>query len=204
MSVLVACEASQEVCIAFRRLGAEAYSCDIECCYGGHPEWHILGDARIAVKGGCSMMLESGAQLLLPSRWDLVIAHPPCTMLTHASAVRYVSGEHTDKDIEEARGFFMEMYNANADCVAVENPAPLKRAALPPYDQIIQPYMFGEKYSKRICLWLRNLPPIFPTLGYSDVHVPWLKHCSGNARRRSKTFPKVAQVLAENWIKYAG
>lgn len=203
MSLLVACEASQELCKAFRVLGVEAYSCDIERCYGGHPEWHILGDARIAVRGGTVMHLETGEQLVLPERWKMVIAHPPCTMLTHSSAVVYARGGHTDKDIEEARSFFMEMYNANAEHVAVENPAPMKRAALPPYDQIIQPYMFGERYSKRICLWLRDLPPIFPTLGYCTEHEQWLKHCSGRSARRAKTFPKVAQVLAENWCKYA-
>lgn len=200
--VLVACEESQEVCLAFRRLGVIAFSCDIVKCSGGHPEWHILGDARKAVRGGTVMRLETGKKIVLPRKWNLVIAHPPCTMLTHSSAVAYSKGLHTDEDIREAREFFMAMYNANAYHVAVENPAPMKRAKLPQYTQIVQPYMFGEKYSKRICLWLRDLPPLFPTLGYCTQHVQWLKHCSSRPGRRAKTFPKVAQVIAENWAIY--
>lgn len=136
MKILVACEESQAVTIEMRRLGHEAYSCDIEPCSGGHPEWHLQVDA-----------LE-----LLKMQWDMIIAFPPCTYLTAAGAVRLYNRDHTIKDPErDGRGrkaaeFFYEILNADCPKIAVENPVPMKRYGLPPYSQVIEPYMFGHPW----------------------------------------------------------
>lgn len=198
-ALLVACECSQEVCAAFRLLGCMAFSNDIEPCYGGHPEWHIIGDAREVVKGNAQFVLQNGERIDFFQNWTMLIAHPPCKMLTHSSAVALAKGLHTLEDVQQGAQFFMEMLNAPVEHIVVENPAPMKIAGLPRYNQIVQPYQFGERFSKRICLWLKNVPMLIPTIGYSDEHLSWLNHCAGNSRRRSKTFPKVAQVMAENW-----
>lgn len=211
MKVLVACEESQAVCKAFRALGHEAYSCDIQPCSGGYPEWHIQGDALEVLHG---------------QSWDLVIAHPPCTYLTAASAVRLFNHDHTIKDFERlkvgwsAKKFFMEFYNAPVPCVCIENPAPLRLFNLPPYSQIIEPYMFGDPWKKRTCLWLRGLPKLVPT----DLVEPlglWVGSTSGrpgtgrvkssyilashrDQKMRSKTFPGIASAMAAQWgVEYA-
>lgn len=199
MKVLVACECTQVVCAAFRDIGIEAYSNDLLPCLGFHPEWHIIGDARKIVKGGHSFTTEFGNIVTIKDEWDLIIAHPPCTMLTHSSAVALSKGLHTIKDIEEARSFFMDILNAPAKRVAVENPAPMKICNLPPYTQIIQPYQFGHPYSKRVCLWLRNLPPLLPMRGYYVKHQQWLRHCSKAQHRRARTFDGIAEAMAEQW-----
>lgn len=195
--VLIACEQSQTVCTAFRRLGFSAYSNDIEKCYGGHPEWHILGDARQAIKNNVNLTLESGESMRIDS-WSLIIAHPPCTMLCHVSAVALSQGKHTMEDVKWGAQFFMDMLNAPCPRVAVENPAPMKIAKLPRYNQIINPYEFGHPFSKRLCLWLKNLPPLLPTC-YVPEHKSWHDHCAGTSRRRSKTFEGIAQAMAEQW-----
>ena len=197
--VLIACEASQVLCAAFRQRGIEAYSCDIEPCYGGHPEWHIMADARQVVQGYCGYYLQNGAWMQVGGRWSLIIAHPPCTMLTHASAVRFANGTHSMFDVLQAANFFLTMLSAPCPMVAVEHPAPMKVAQHPPYDQINNPYDFGHKFSKRWCLWLRGLPPLLPTRARVLNHVPFLKHCAGNSRRRSHSFMGVAQAMAEQW-----
>ena len=201
MRVLVACEESQEVCKAFRALGHEAYSCDIQAPSGGHPEWHIQVDA-----------LE-----LLKLKWDLIIAHPPCTYLTNASAVRtrvggVIQQDRYDKAME-AKDFFMQFYNADCPRICVENPTPMKIIGLPPYTQAIQPYEFGHPYSKRTCLWLKGLPALTPT-EVIQQHTPYVnggcKDAHGNYRRfqgrnerdpktRAKTFPGIAKAMAEQW-----
>lgn len=196
MDVLIACESSQVVCTAFRAYGHNAFSCDLVPCYGGHKEWHIVGDAARIVNGGV-FCTESLSTIVVP-HWDLLIAHPPCTMLTHSSAVAYSKGLHTDEDIERARCFFLAMLNAPVAMVAVENPAPMSRAALPPYTQIIQPFQFGHPYSKRVCLWLRNLPPLLPTTAEMP-HQSWVKHCAGNSRRRSHFWSGIAGAMAAQW-----
>lgn len=197
--VLIACEQSQVVCAAFRYLGYEAYSCDLLPCYGGRPDWHIIGDAAQVVKGENMFRLESGERLVVLGKWAMIIAHPPCTMLTHSSAVALASGKHTLEQVEEARCFFMKMLDAPAEFVAVENPAPMKFIGLPRYNQIIQPYDFGHPFSKRVCLWLRGLPPLLPMRAAYTSHEPWLKHCAGNSRRRSKTFEGIAEAMAHQW-----
>lgn len=201
MRVLVACEESQAVTKELRRLGHEAYSCDIEPCSGGRPEWHLQVDA-----------LE-----LLKMRWDMIIAHPPCTYMTNAGAVRMrVNGkiqQERYKKAMEAKDFFMKFYDADCQRICIENPTPMKIIGLPPYTQAIQPYEYGHPYSKRTCLWLKGLPPLQPTEIILQ-HTPYVnggcKDSHGNYRRfqgcnerdaktRSKTFPGIARAMAEQW-----
>lgn len=201
MKILVACEESQAVCMAFRFKGHEAYSCDIEPCSGGHPEWHIQADA-----------LE-----LLKIKWDMILAFPPCTYMTNAGAVRMrVKGEIVPeryKKAMEAKEFFMKFFNANCEKIAIENPTPMKIIGLPKYTQAIQPYEFGHPYSKRTCLWLKGLPKLMPTeiIAYHEPYVNGgSKDANGNYRKfkgrkerdpkiRSKTFPGIARAMAEQW-----
>lgn len=147
MRILVACEESQAVITELRRLGHEAYSCDIQDCSGGHPEWHIKGDALELIK----------------LKWDMIIAHPPCTYLTSASAVRLMPNGVIDQDrLEKGRKaaeFFMAIWNADCPRIAIENPTPIKMFGLPPYTQKIEPFYFGDPWRKRTCLWLKGLPP---------------------------------------------
>lgn len=213
--VLIACEESQTVCKAFRERGHEAYSCDISEPSGGHPEWHILGDALEALKGGKIVTMDGTEHDV--GKWDLLIAHPPCTYLTAASAVRLFNPDHTIKDpAREAKGwaareFFIRILAADIDKVAVENPAPLRHFDLPPYSQIIQPNMFGDPWLKRTCLWLRGVQPLVPTdvvepkglwvgssskRGVSDKYV--LKS-NRNSKIRAKTFPGIAKAMPEQW-----
>lgn len=215
MKVLVACEESQEVCRAFRERGHEAYSCDLQEPSGGHPEWHILGDALEAVRGGKVTTMDGKCHNV--GKWDLLIAHPPCTYLTKAGAVRMrKNGEIVQERYEkamEAKAFFMQFLNADIPRIAVENPTPMKIVELPPYTQAIQPYEHGHPYSKRTCLWLKNLPPIKPS-NILDHHEPYVnggcKDAHGNYRRfqgrnerdaktRAKTFPGIAKAMAEQW-----
>lgn len=217
MKVLVACEESQAVCIAFRERGHEAYSCDTQECSGNHPEWHVKGDVVPLLNGNCSFVTTGGQHITVDGRWDLIIAHPPCTYLTNASAVRMrVKGQIQPERFAkamEAKEFFMKFYNADCDKICIENPTPLKIVGLPPYTQAIQPYWFGHPYSKRTCLWLKGLPLLEPT-DMVEHHEPYVnggcKDAHGNYRRfqgrkerdpktRSKTFPGVAKAFAEFW-----
>lgn len=200
--ILIACEQSQTIANAFRCLGYEAYSNDIYPCYGSHPEYHILGDAREVVLGHKSFRLENGGVLDISGSWDLLIAHPPCTMLTHSSAVAYAKGLHSYTDVIEGANFFLTMLAAPVKYICVENPAPMKIAKLPPYDQIVNPHQFGHPFSKRWCLWLRNLPPLLPETGYYVQYEQWVKHCSSTSRRRSKSFEGIAVAMANQWGDY--
>lgn len=201
MRVLVACEESQAVCKAFRAKGHEAYSCDLEAPSGGHPEWHLQVDAL----------------QMLKLEWDLIIAHPPCTYLTNAGAVRMrVNGEVVKERYEramQAKDFFLKFLYAKCPKFAVENPTPMKLIGLPPYTQAIQPYEYGHPYSKRTCLWLKGLPKLVPTK-IMEYHEPYVnggcKDAHGNYRRfqglnerdsktRAKTFPGIAAAMAEQW-----
>ncbi len=204
MAILVACEESQAVTIAFRERGFEAYSCDIEPCSGGHPEWHLQEDVIPLLNKG----------------WDMIIAFPPCTYMTNASAVRmWVNGKIQKErylKMLEAKRFFNSFYNCSCKRIAIENPVPLKLCKLPPYSQIIQPWQFGHSYSKRTCLWIKGLPLLVPTQIITK-HQPYVnggcKDAYGNYRRfqgrnerdskkRSKTFPGIAAAMAEQWGKH--
>lgn len=202
MRVLVACEESQEVCKAFRALGHEAYSCDLQPCSGGHPEWHLQVDA-----------LE-----LLKMPWDLIIAHPPCTYLTNAGARWLFAGHKLNKDRYQkgldGKAFFMAFLNHDCPRIAVENPIPSAVFEIPPCSQVVQPYEYGHPYSKKTCLLLKGLPPLQPTHivenhvpfissgTYSKTHDPKYKGASrkgGSSKSRSKTFPGIAAAMAEQW-----
>lgn len=149
MRVMVACEESQTVTMELRRLGHEAYGCDLQECSGGHPEWHIRADALEMIK----------------LKWDMIIAHPPCTYLTSASAVRLYNADHSIKDAarfekgKRAAEFFLTIWNADCPRIVIENPTPMKVWGLPQYNQIIEPYYFGDPWRKRTCLWLKNCAP---------------------------------------------
>lgn len=216
MRVLIACEESQEVCKAFRELGHEAYSCDIQEPSGGHPEWHILGDAVDVVRRPRSVVTTMDGETHYVD-WDMLIAHPPCTYLSNAGS-RHLWKDHQLQAERvmlgiKARDFFMEFYLANIPLVAVENPVPSKVFVMPEYSQIIQPYQFGHPYTKRTCLWLRNLPPLEPTNvvepvatwcpsgSYSHKHGEQHKgmFTTDRAKNRAKTFPGIARAMAEQW-----
>lgn len=217
MRVLVACEESQAVTKELRRLGHEAYSCDIIDCSGGHPEWHIKWDALALVNGRCSFMTCDGTLHKIESKWDMIIAHPPCTYMSKAGA-RWMFPKAGEVDKErlalaiEARMFFFGFLEADCDKVAVENPRPLKIVELPPPTQIVQPYEYGHPFSKATCLWLKGLPALKPTNVMSE-HRPFLPSNTGafsrggggsrgvahDAKTASKTFPGIAKAMAEQW-----
>lgn len=216
--LLVACEESQRVTAAFRARGWEAYSCDIQEPSGGHPEWHIMGDCLPLLNGNCTFCTMDGVEHRIDGRWDMIIGHPPCTYLTNASAVRMrVNGkivpERYDRAME-AKDFFVKILEAECDCIAVENPTPLKMVGLPPYTQAIQPWQFGHPYTKRTCLWLKGIPNLVPTDIITEGITPWVnggcKDAHGNYRRvqgrrerdpknRAKTFEGIANAMAEQW-----
>lgn len=136
MRVLVACEESQTVCKAFRALGHEAYSCDIQECSGGHPEWHVMGDCTPLLDGDCTLETADGTRHKIVGEWDLLICHPPCTYMSKAGARWMYAGGTLNQDrltlAMQAKEFFFRCYNAKCKHVAVENPVPLKIVELPP------------------------------------------------------------------------
>ena len=216
--VLVACEESQAVTIELRKLGHEAFSCDLLECSGGHPEWHIQKD-----------VLE-----VLNDNWDIMIAHPPCTYIAVSGARWYYHPDDRNLPIhqrrphpkypdrakhrEEAVDFFLALSNAPIDKIAIENPIGIMSTRWKKPDQIIQPYMFGDEATKTTCLWLKNLPKLEPTKmtgkgeriyfasgkslpkWYSDAFV---KAKTNEERQilRSKTFPGIAKAMAEQWTE---
>ncbi len=230
MNVLVACEESQRVCTAFREKGHNAFSCDILPCSGGHPEWHIQTDVLSILNptthyeqgyneywDGICFYTENAFHRI-KGKWDLIIAHPPCTYLSNAGARWLYAGgklntERYRKGLE-GKEFFMAMLNADCPRIAVENPIPSSIYGLPEYSQIIQPYYFGEPWSKKTCLWLKGLDILQPTDivmdhkpycssgSYSGTHDPKYKGASrkgGSAKSRSKTFWGIARAMAEQW-----
>ena len=216
MKVLVACEESQRVCIAFRERGHEAYSCDVQTCSGGHPEWHIKHDALKIINGNTSFVTCDTVTHRI-DKWDLIIAHPPCTRLCSSGQrwLYYGTTEyHEKKRLEQihAIDFFMQMINANCDKIAVENPVGIMSSLYRKPDCIYNPYDFvGETECKKTCLWLKNLPPLVPTQKLSEkqrTHNVWRAVFDGQqysysdprvAAFRSKTPVGVAKAMAEQW-----
>lgn len=200
LKVLIACEESQAEVIEFRKLGHWAFSCDIQKCSGGFPQWHIQADVETVWQPNSTFTTENGTRHHLPGHWDLIIAHPPCTFLCRVSAVALSRDASRLVNMEKAREFFFKCLNAPAHYVCVENPIPLKRAQLPPPSAAIQPYQFGEPWSKKTLYWLKNLPPLFPTL-----FVPKFKQyvlCTHGGKKRSKSFHGVAQAMATQWSDF--
>lgn len=220
MKILVACEESQRVCTAFREKGHEAYSCDLQACSGGHPEWHIMQDVIPLLNGNCEFETVDGTKHKIEGKWDMIIAHPPCTYLTVVgnrwfNVERY--GEKAiqrQKDRKEAIKFFMEIANADCEKIVIENPLGVMSTVWRKPEQIIQPYMFGDSFEKRTCLWLKGVDPLISTnkveppervkfdsgktmpKWYADL---WHLPREERSRLRSKTFPGFAKAMAEQW-----
>ena len=204
MKILCACEESQAVCIELRKLGHEAYSCDIEPCSGGHPEWHLQQDVLP----------------LLKEKWDMIIAFPPCTYLTVTGNRWFNVDRYGEKalqrrrDREDAINFFMAFANADCPRIAIENPVGIMSSAWRKPNQIINPYEFGDPFEKKTCLWLKGLPELQPTnvvdkpprkqfdsgksmpAWYAEA---WHLPKEERAKLRSKTFPGIARAMAEQW-----
>lgn len=224
MKVLIACEESQRVCIAFRNRGHEAYSVDILEPSGGHPEWHIQGDCLPILGGRCEVITMDGTVHQIQDKWDLIIGFPPCTYLSNAGAARLFKNVH-DGDFQmvnverlkngiRGRDLFMAILNADCEAVAVENPIPSRIFCMPEKTQTIQPYEFGHPYTKKTCLWLRGLPKLQSTDVVEAVG-PWVcgnvdvwhrQQKNGrvygkekDAKHRSKTFAGIAEAMAEQW-----
>ncbi len=204
MKILIACEESQTVCSAFRILGFEAYSCDLQDPSGEFPQFHIKGDALKEAYSG---------------KYVLMIAHPPCTYLSRAGARWLYAGGELNQEryskLLESRTFFFDLMNAPIPHIAIENPTPFKIADLGKPDQIIQPFQFGHPYSKRTLLWTKDLPELTHT-NVLDSYRPYLPSNTGgkkrgqkatpgiskNAKQSSKTFEGVASAMAEQWGRF--
>ncbi len=200
INILVACEESQVVTQAFRKLGFNAFSCDIQPCKkGANRAWHIWGDVTRFLGGDTCFQTIDG-KLHKLSKWHLIIAHPPCTYLCKASATfMFPKGKISEERYKlmlSAREFFLKCLEAKADYLAVENPVPLKIARLPRPTTYVEPFWYGHKYSKKTCLWLRNLPPLFPTI--INPTVKNFVRCS-RGKYRARTFTGVAEAMAKQW-----
>lgn len=226
MKVLIACEESQRVCIAFHEKGHEAYSCDIQECSGGHPEWHAMCDVLPLLNGRCEFTTMDGLNHKIDGKWDLIIAHPPCTYLTCAGSGYFNVEKYGDQAIErikkrdEAFKFVNQIWNADCDYMCLENPVGYLNSYWQKPDQIIHPYFFAknindkENYQlKRTCLWLRGLPklnwrcdlpkpqPIYIDNTPKQKKRYFVDTMSGKdkAKKRSKTFFCIAKAMAEQW-----
>lgn len=207
MNVLVACEESQTVCKAFREKGHYAFSCDIIDCSGSHPEWHIKGDVLPLLNGNCEFKTVDGTYHYLNGRWDMIIAHPPCTHLAVSGARWFKEGIKPLYLQEEAVEFFMKFINADCDKICVENPVCIMSTRYKKPTQIINPFQFGHPEQKKTCLWLKGLKPLEETNNVYDymmtlplkerTRIHWLG--SGKAKERSKTYTGIAQAMADQW-----
>jgi hypothetical protein len=220
MNVLVACEESQRVCIAFRERGHLAFSCDIIDCSGGHPEWHIKQDV-IPLLNGKRIFFTCDGKSHYVTKWDLIIAHPPCTYLCNSGNRWFNEEKYGDKARkrkiyrEFAVKFFMEFVKADCAKIAIENPVGVMSTCYRKPDQIINPYQFGDAECKKTCLWLKGLPPlksthIIPeqqrkqsvwTAKFNGKQYSW--NSPETARLRSQTFQGIANAMADQWANPA-
>lgn len=220
MKVLIACEESQAVTIEFRKLGHEAYSCDIIECSGGHPEWHIMQDVLPLLDGNCKFETVDGKCHDIDGKWDMIIAFPPCTHLC-VSGARHFEQKRKDGRQQKGIDFFMALVNADCSKIAIENPIGIMSTVYRKPDQIIQPWMFGDKFTKSTCLWLKGLPKLESTkIVEKGDFIEWEDKKTGKKKRqakwfmdalkeaktqqersiiRSKTFPGIAKAMAEQW-----
>ena len=216
--VLVACEESQRVTLAFRELGHEAYSCDLQEPSGGHPEWHIMQDVIPLLNRNCKFKTMDGNEHIISEKWDMIIAHPPCTYLTLAGN-KWYKPEFTERfpnrliQRQQAINFFMKFVNADCERIAIENPVGIMSSVYRKPDQYIEPYQFGDHEKKKTGLWLKGLTKLEPT----NIVEPVIIHCKSGAKEprwhmetmklppeerskaRSKTFPGIAKAMAEQW-----
>lgn len=207
MRVLVACEESQEVCKAFRERGHEAYSADLQECSGGHPEWHIQGDCLPLINGNCTFMTVGGQWVHIEGKWDLLIAHPPCTELCVSGQRWFTEGVKSYNLQRKAIAFFYKFVMADCDKIAIENPVSIMSTAYRKPDCIINPYQFGHPEQKKTCLWLKGLPVLQDTDNVYDymmtlppkerAKIWWMG--SNHSKERSKTYPGIAKAMAEQW-----
>ena len=200
MYVLVACEESQRVCIAFREKGHIAFSCDFLPCSGGHPEWHIQGDVCPILDGHIYFWTQDGVVHDLPQSWDMIIAFPPCTHLA-VSGARYFEQKRKDGRQKQGIDFFMNFTKADCDKIAIENPIGIMSTHYRKPDQIIHPWMFGHGETKATCLWLKNLPMLEPTniVDGREQRVWRMSPGPERAKERSKTFEGIAKAMAFYW-----
>ena len=222
MNILVACEESQRVTIEFRKLGHNAFSCDIIDCSGGHPEWHIKQDVLPLLNGNCSFKTVDGVLHTIDGKWDMIIAFPPCTYLTVTGNCWFNVERYGEKairrykDREQAIKFFMSFADANCDRIAIENPVGIMSTEWRKPNQIINPWLFGDAFEKKTCLWLKGLPELTPT---NIVDIPprkkfdsgktmpswyaeaWHLPKEERAKPRSNTFSGIAKAMAEQWTE---
>lgn len=222
MQILVACEESQAVTIELRRLGHEAYSCDIIPCSGGHPEWHIMQDVLPLLNGNCTFSTCDGAVYTIVGRWDMIIAFPPCTYLT-VTGNKWFKPEYAERfptrkaDRAAAIEFFMAFANSDCQHIAIENPIGIMSTRWRKPDQITSPHYFGHDQKKTTCLWLKGLSPLKPTervepklhrIANGKYEPQWhmdTMHLPPDERSktRSKTYPGIARAMAEQWAGQA-
>ena len=223
-TLLVACEESQRVCIAFRQRGWEAYSCDIIDCSGGHPEYHIKQDVLPLLNGNCDFETCDGVKHHI-DRWNMLIAHPPCTELCSTGQHWFSRGIKDPKMREDAVDFFMRFINADCEHIAVENPIGIMSTRYRKPDCVVQPWQFGHPETKATCLWLKNLPSLVPTNIIKKPEGGWENQQISNGKYtgfknydengkilawndprtkviRSRTYIGIAEAMAEQWTKY--
>ena len=204
MKILIACEESQEVCKAFRLKGHEAYSCDIQFCSGGHPEWHIKGDVLPLLNGNCKFITCDFKKHEIIGKWDIIIAFPPCTHLA-VSGARHFEQKRTDGRQRQGIEFFCKFLQADCDKIVIENPVNIisgeyvkkwfpdvaTKYGLPKTpNQRIHPWMFGDNYSKNTCLWIKGLPLLVPKITEEPEMewVEWVDKKTGHKKRQNKWY----------------
>jgi len=190
MRILIACEESQTVCKEFRKLGHEAFSCDILPCSGGEPQWYIQRDVL-----NCLGKLPQNNM----KGWDMILAFPPCTHLA-VSGARWFKEKRKDGRQQKAIDFFMDIWNAEIPKIAIENPVSIMSRYMKP-TQYIQPWMFGHGETKKTCLWLFNLPKLKPTkiVEGREARIHKMPPSKDRGKLRSKTFLGIAKAMAEQW-----
>lgn len=222
LNVLIACEESQRVCVEFRKLGFNAFSCDVLEQSGEHPEWHIQENVLPLLNGNCWVKTCDGVKHYI-SRWLLIIAFPPCTYLTVTGNRWFNVDKYGMKAVErkinrnKAANFFIAIAGSKCEHIAIENPIGYMSTYYRKPDQIIHPYMFGDKARKATCLWLKNLPKLEPTnivepeiIKYKNgkgTDNPWHMNTmclppNERAKERSKTFPGIAKAMSVQWSEY--
>ena len=200
MKILVACEESQRVTVQLREREHEAYSCDIEPCSGGHPEWHIRQDVLPLLNGDCCFCTQDGTFHEIVGQWDMIIAFPPCTDLA-VSGARYFKQKQADGRQQKSIEFFMKFVNAECERIAIENPIGIMSTHYRKPDQIVHPWMFGHGETKATCLWLKNLPKLKPTniVDGREQRIWKMPPSPDRAKKRSKTFLGIAKAMSEQW-----